>query len=53
MGKIGEATNSVDQGKPNGHQGKRKTIDDAIDENVHRKKSEYWSNGIMECWKKN
>jgi hypothetical protein len=37
MGKIGEATNSVDQSKPDGHQGKRKTIDDAVDENVHKK----------------
>jgi hypothetical protein len=37
VSKIGEAANSVNQRKPNGHQGKRKTIDDAVDENVHNR----------------
>jgi hypothetical protein len=51
MGKIGEATNSVDQGKANGHQGKRKTIDNTVDENIHDKTDigelEWWSIGVM------
>jgi hypothetical protein len=37
MGKIGEATNSVDQSKPDGHQGKGKTVDDSVDEDVHNR----------------
>jgi len=35
VGKVGESTDPVNQSKPNGHQGKGKTIDDSVDENVH------------------
>jgi hypothetical protein len=40
MGEIGQAANAIDQGKAYGHQGKGKTIDDSVDEDVHRQKSD-------------
>ena len=52
MGKIGEPANSVDQGKTDGHQGKGKTIDDSVNQNVHKRILEYWNNGVLE-WLQN
>jgi len=38
MGKIGEAAYPIDQREPDGHQGKRKTIDNTVDEDIHLSK---------------
>jgi hypothetical protein len=35
MGKIGEATDPVNQSKTNRHQSQGEAIDDSVDENIH------------------
>jgi hypothetical protein len=52
VGEIGKPTDSIDQSKTDCHQRERKTIDDSVNYDVHRKIDigilERWNGGISE-----
>jgi hypothetical protein len=50
MGKVGEPTDPVNQSEPDGHQGEGKTIDDSVNQDVHKRILKYWNNGVLEWW---